>query len=54
MRYVTGIASLFAVGIAVAVAEGVLVKLNWRRMPNFIAFAVTLSTLAALIAAAKG
>lgn len=53
-RYGAGILSLFAMGVAVAIAEGVLVKLNWRRVPNFVAFAIALSLLAALIAVAGG
>lgn len=53
-RYGVGIVSLFVVGVLVAVAEGVLVKLNWRRVPNFIAFAIALSSLAAMIAVAGG
>lgn len=54
LRYSVGLSSLFVVGVLVAVAEGVLVKLNWRRVPNFIAFAIALSSLAALIAVARG
>lgn len=54
LRYGVGISSLFVVGVLVAVAEGVLVKLNWRRVPNFVAFAIALSSLAALIAVARG
>ena len=53
-RYGVGIVALFVVGALVAIAEGVLVKLNWRRMPNFVAFAIALSSLAALIAVARG
>jgi formate hydrogenlyase subunit 4 len=54
VRYAAGILLLFFIGVLVAVAEGVLVKLNWRRVPNFIAYAIALSSLAALIAVAKG
>lgn len=54
LRYGIGISSLFVLGALVAVAEGVLVKLNWRRVPNFIAFSIALSLLAALIAVARG
>jgi formate hydrogenlyase subunit 4 len=53
-RYGAGLLALFVAGVALAVAEGVLVKLNWRRVPNFIGFGVALSLLAALVAAAKG
>jgi formate hydrogenlyase subunit 4 len=49
-----GWAGLFGAGAMVAVAEGLLVKLNWRRVPNFIAFGIALSLLAALVAAARG
>jgi formate hydrogenlyase subunit 4 len=51
-RYGIGLAALLTLGTGVAVAEGVLVKLNWRRVPNFIAFGAALSLLAALVAAA--
>ena len=54
LRYLVGLCALFATGVAVAVAEGVLVKLNWRQVPNFIAYAIALSALAALIAVARG
>ena len=54
LRYGIGTFSLFLMGTLVAIAEGVLVKLNWRRTPNFLAFAIALSSVAALIAAARG
>lgn len=50
VRYPIGLAAVMALGIAVAVAEGVLVKLKWRSVPNFLAFAAVMSLLAALIA----
>jgi formate hydrogenlyase subunit 4 len=53
-RYEIGLAGLFGAGALVAVAEGILVKLYWRRVPNFIAFGTALSLLAALVAAARG
>lgn len=52
-RYAVSILGLFALGTALAIAEGVLVKLKWRKVPNFLAFATVLSVLAALIAAAQ-
>lgn len=52
-RYAVGLLALFALGAAVAVAEGVLVKLKWRKVPNLLAFAAVLSLLAALLAAAQ-
>ena len=54
LRCGIGLFSLFAVGVIVAIAEGFLVKLKWRRVPNFIAFAIALSSLAALVAVARG
>ncbi|MHB8994866.1 MAG: respiratory chain complex I subunit 1 family protein [Armatimonadota bacterium] len=51
-RYAIGLPALFILGIAVAIAEGVLVKLKWRKVPNLLAFGTVLSLLAALIAAA--
>jgi len=41
---------LFLIGLAVAVAEGVLVKLNWRRVPNFLILASVFGLCAAFIA----
>jgi hypothetical protein len=52
-RYALGVFALFVLGAAVAVAEGVLVKLKWRKVPNLLAFATVLSLLAALLAAAQ-
>ena len=53
-RYAVSLAGLFAAGVAIAVAEGILVKLRWRSVPHFLAFATALSLLGALIAAAQG
>jgi formate hydrogenlyase subunit 4 len=53
-RYAVGLAALVAAAAGVAVAEGVLVKLNWRRVPNFVAYGLGLSIIAALVAAAGG
>lgn len=52
-RYGISLAALFAMGIAVAVAEGVLVKLKWRRVPHFLATSLVISLFAALIAVAQ-
>src|SRR5207248_3187678 len=54
LRYAGGLLALFGAGALLAVAEGVMVKLNWRRVPNFIAFGTALSLLAALVAVAHG
>jgi formate hydrogenlyase subunit 4 len=51
LRYAVGLLGLFVAALGIAVAEGVLVKLNWRRVPNFIAFGLGLSLVAALIVA---
>lgn len=53
VRYPISIAGVAALGATVAIAEGVLVKLKWRSVPNFLAFAAVMSLLAALIAAAQ-
>lgn len=52
-QYIVSLSGLAVLGISVAVGEGVLVKLRWRRVPDFLAFAAVLSLLAALIAAAQ-
>jgi formate hydrogenlyase subunit 4 len=53
-RYAVGLAALFAAAVGVAIAEGLLVKLSWRRVPNFVAFGLGLGLMAALVAAAGG
>ncbi|MHB1462657.1 MAG: respiratory chain complex I subunit 1 family protein [Armatimonadota bacterium] len=52
-QYGLGLLAVVLMGVAVAVAEGVLVKLKWRSVPNFLVFATVMSMLAALIAAAQ-
>ncbi len=52
-QYGIGLAALGVTGIAVAVAEGVLVKLKWRRVPHFLAIAIVMSVMAALLAVAQ-
>lgn len=52
-RYAVGVSALFLLGAVVAIAEGVLVKLKWRKVPNLLAFATVLSLLAAMLAAAR-
>ncbi|MGE0082627.1 MAG: respiratory chain complex I subunit 1 family protein [Thiohalomonadaceae bacterium] len=52
-RYLAGIGGLFGLGVAVAIAEGVLVKLNWRRVPHFLVIALMLSLCAALVAVTR-
>jgi formate hydrogenlyase subunit 4 len=53
VQYALGLCALAAVGVAVAVAEGFLVKLNWRKVPNFLGYAAFFGLLAALIAVAR-
>ena len=48
-RYGAGLGGLLLIGIAVAVAEGLLVKLKWRRVPNFLAAAIVMSLFAVLL-----
>ncbi|MFI5384738.1 MAG: respiratory chain complex I subunit 1 family protein [Fimbriimonadales bacterium] len=50
LQYAIGVICLFAAGIILAGAEGIAVKLKWRSVPNFLAFAAVSSFLAALIA----
>jgi len=51
-QYGLGLGALLLTGIAVAIAEGVLVKLRWRRVPNFLAVGIVISLFAALLAVA--
>lgn len=50
LQYALSISCLFVGGALVAMGEGVAVKLRWRSVPNFLAFAAASSFLAALIA----
>jgi formate hydrogenlyase subunit 4 len=52
-QFISSLAALACFGAVVAVAEGVLVKLKWRKIPSFLGFAAVLSLLAALVAAAQ-
>ncbi|MBI4532516.1 MAG: NADH-quinone oxidoreductase subunit H [Candidatus Melainabacteria bacterium] len=45
---------LFLVGFATALVEATAVKLPWRTAPNFIAYGLTMSLLAAFVAIAQG
>ena len=49
-RYLLGMGGLLVMGTAVAIAEGVLVKMYWRRVPHFLIIATVLSLFAALAA----
>lgn len=49
-RYGISLAALFLLGVLVAIAEGVLVKLKWRHVPGFLASAIVISLFAALVA----
>lgn len=53
-HYALSLGALFLLGVLVAVAEGVLVKLKWRAVPNFLAYATVCSLLAALAAVMLG
>ena len=52
-RYGASLTALFLLGISVAIAEGVMVRLKWRRVANFLAAAIVISIFAALLAVAQ-
>lgn len=52
--YLATLGLIFAGGATLVVAESVLVKLRWRRIPNLLSFAVTAAALACIIVAMKG
>ncbi len=54
LRYAISLGALFLLGGTVAIAEGLMVKLQWRAVPHFLAFGLALSLLAALLAVAQG
>jgi len=53
-RYLLSLLALMLLGVLVAIAEGLIVKLKWRAVPHFLAFGVVFSLLAALVAVAQG
>lgn len=53
LRYGISLGALFSLGIAVAMAEGVLVKLKWRRIPHFLTASLVISLFAGLVAVAQ-
>lgn len=52
--YLASLSMIAAGGAALVVAESVLVKLRWRRIPNLLSFAMTAAALACLVVAMKG
>lgn len=48
------IAAIIAIAFSVALFESVAVKLQWRKVPEFIAYCMTLSLLAGMLVVAKG
>lgn len=52
--YAASLGVILACGCVIAVAESVLVRLRWRRIPNLLSFAVTAAALACLVVAIKG
>jgi formate hydrogenlyase subunit 4 len=54
VRAVCSVAGILVIALCVGVFESVAVKLQWRKVPEFIAYALTMSFLAALIALSGG
>ena len=54
IAYIVSLSIIFACGCMVALAESVLVKLQWRKIPNLLSFAVAAGALACLVVAMKG
>lgn len=50
----TNIAVIISIAFSVALFESVAVKLQWRKVPEFIAYCMTLSLLAGMLVVAKG
>jgi formate hydrogenlyase subunit 4 len=51
---IASVAGIFACSIAVGILETVAVKLRWRKVPEFIAYSLTMALLAAMIAVGGG
>lgn len=54
LTYVCSVALIFGGALVLIVAETVLVKLRWRRIPNLLSFAVAAGVLACLLVAIRG
>ncbi len=54
VQAVSGFAGIFLVAIAVGIFESIAVKLQWRKVPEFIAYSTTMSLLASFLAIAGG
>ena len=54
LRYAISLLALLLLGVLVAIAEGLIVKVQWRAVPHFLAFGLALSLLAALVAVTEG
>jgi len=48
------LALVLGLGVVTALIEGTAVKLQWRKVPEFIAYGLTMSLLATLVAIARG
>jgi len=53
-RAVWSIGGILILALTTAVIEGTAVKLAWRKVPEFIAYGLTMSLLAAMVAVARG
>lgn len=54
LTYVVSLGLILAGGAVLALAESILVKLRWRRIPNLLSFALTAGALACLVVALQG
>ena len=54
LRAVLSLAGIFLIAISLGFAETVMVKLRWRRNPDFIAYSLTMSMLACFVAIGRG
>jgi len=54
MQIILTLVSILALGIAIGVIEGISVKLNWRRIPSFVAFSTALAAMSAFVAVLRG
>ncbi|MHB8636192.1 MAG: respiratory chain complex I subunit 1 family protein [Fimbriimonadaceae bacterium] len=48
------VGTILVCGFALGVLEGITVKLNWRRIPSFVAFSTALAAMAAFVAVLRG
>ena len=54
LEIILTLGTILVLGFLLGVAEGITVKLNWRRIPSFVAFSTALAAMSAFVAVLRG